>query len=142
MAEFRGGIKGAAEMLAGLDLKSRHRVLEEIRAKDPEMAKTLEENLVTFEDLLNLNTSEIITLLKEIDISDLGLSLRIASKEVKSFVLASVSKGIKSEIEDILLGPPQSVEKIEAARQKIILAMKEQVDKGQIVLDKEEDELV
>lgn len=142
MGEFQGGIKGAAEMLAGLDLKSRQRVLEEIRSKDPNMAELLEKNMITFEDLVYLTPKMMVELLREIDLQKLALGLRLGSEKLKSHFLNNVSKGAREDIEDILMGPPQSVQKVEEAVEEVMEVVRAKVDRGELVLRDDSDEYV
>lgn len=142
MAEFRGGVKGAAEMLAGLDLKARQRVLEEIRSKDPNMAELLEKNMVTFEDLVHLTPKMMVELLREINLEQLALGLRLGSAKLKSHFLNNVSKGARQEIEDILMGPPQSVQKVEEAVEEVMIVVRAKVDRGELILNDDSDEYV
>ena len=117
---FKGGIKEAAKMLSGLDGAAQERVLVDIAKRDPAMAEKLRKNMITFEDLQLLTVKMLVELLQEIDIQDLALGLRIASSELKEFVLNNVSKNIRNEIEDVLLGPPKSVAQVNQSIEKIM----------------------
>ena len=76
---FKGGIAEAAKLLAGLDRQGRENVLAIIAEKSPHMADILKKHMVTMDDLQHLTTKMLAELLREIKVSDLGLSLRIAS---------------------------------------------------------------
>lgn len=132
--KFQGGVKEAAKMLAGLAPDDRRRVFDEITSRDPQMAEALKNNMVSFEDLIYLTPKMLVELLREINISDLGMALRIASQELKSFILTNVSKGIRQDIEDILLGPLQPVSKVQESAEKIMTIVRSKVDKGELVL--------
>ena len=142
MAEFKGGVKGAAELLAHMDTRGRERILKEIGQKDPDMAETLRKNMVTFEDLRHMTPQMLAKLLQEIDLSDVALGLRLGSDELKSFFFQNMSKGRQQEIQDVLMGPPQSVNKVEEAIERVMDVVRQKMDKGEIVLDPNGDEYV
>lgn len=139
---FKGGVKEAAKILASLDYKARLNVLKLMEEKDPQMAALIKESMVTFEDLRFLTVNMLSELLREINIDDLALGLRIASLEFKNNVLGNVSSRLKKDIEDILLGPPQSVDKINEAVARIMDVVIAKIDKGELVLKDNQDEYV
>lgn len=139
---FKGGVEEAAKMLAGLDRKGRENVLEIIAKKDPQMAESLRKNMVTMEDLQYLTVKMLQELLREIEIKDLALALRISSDELKSHILQNVSSSLRKDIEDILLGPPQSVSNVNEAADKIMEVVLKKIDKGELVFNKDGETLV
>jgi len=139
---FKGGVKEAAKMLAGLDPQAQERILAEISDKDPRMAEAIREGLVVMEDLQYLTVSMIQELLLEIKLSDLGLALRICSPELRDHITGNVSKNMREEINDVLNGKPQSVSKVYEATARIMQVVKDKMSKGQIVLKKDGQELV
>lgn len=139
---FKGGIEEAAKMLAGLDRQGRENVLKIIAEKDPQMADNLRKNMITIEDLQYLTVKMLQELLREIDLNDLGMSLRIASVELKSHILNNVSSSIRKDLEDVLLGPPQSVSSVNEAADKVMEVVLKKVDKGELVFNKDGETLV
>lgn len=138
--KFQGGLKEAARMLAGLSKAAREKVLETISKKDPKMAEALHKSMYTFEDLKYLTPVMLIELLREIKISDMGLALRIASPELKDFILKNSPRGMRQEMEEILLGPPQLASKVEEAQERIMSTVRLKVDKGQLIINKDSSE--
>lgn len=139
---FKGGIEEAAKMLAGLDRQGRENVLKIIAEKDPEMAETLKKNMVTLEDLQYLTVKMLQDLLRDIDIADLALALRISSDKLKSHILQNVSSSLRKDIEDVLLGPPQSVSTVNEAADKVMNIVLKKIDKGELVINKDGEKLV
>ncbi len=138
--KFQGGVKEAAKMLAGLSKSAREKVLEIISKKDPRMAEALHKSMYTFEDLKYLTQLMLIELLREIKISDMGLALRIASNDLKDFILNNSPRGMRQEMEEILLGPPQLASKVEEAQDRIMTVVRAKIDKGQLIIDKNSSE--
>ena len=142
MSSFRGGLKGAAEMLAGLDTKSQLRILEEIALKDANLAEELKKNIITIDDLTKLTPKMMAELMGQIDVKDLGLALRVSQNEVKGHFLNHLPKSLRQEVESVLLGPPQSISKVEEATERIMSVVREKVSKGEIVLRDDGEEYV
>ena len=135
--KFEGGVKAAAKMLAGLSKATREKILEKISKKDPIMAQELHKSIYTFDDLQYLTPMMMIELLRSIKVSDMGLALRIACPELKDNVLKNSPRVMRQEIEEILMGPPQLASKVEEAQEKIMYIVREKIDKGQLVINKD-----
>lgn len=135
------GMRQAIELLNALGPTERKSLLENMRKRDPQMTQFLEENLLSFEDLKNLSVKQLAELLREISIPDLALGLRIASDALKGHILKNVSSRIREEIEQVLLGPPQPVNKVEEAVAKVMVLVKAKIEKGELVIS-DHDEMV
>jgi flagellar motor switch protein FliG len=70
----------------------------------------------------------------------MGLALRIASPEVKNFILMNSPKMLRQEMEEILLGPLQLASKVEEAQERIMEIVRAKIDKGDLILNKESSE--
>jgi flagellar motor switch protein FliG len=82
----------------------------------------------------------LIELLRSIKTQDLGIALRIAKPELKNFILMNSPKLLRTEIEDVLLGPPQLTSKIEEAQERIMEIVRAKINKGELILNKESSE--
>jgi flagellar motor switch protein FliG len=138
--KFQGGVKEAAKMLAGLSRSAREKVLEIISKKDPKMAETLHKSMYTFEDLQYLTPMMLIELLRSVKMSDMGLALRISSNELKDHIMKNTPRGMRQEMEELLLGPPQLASKVEEAQERIMVVCREKIDKGQLIINKDSSE--
>lgn len=138
--KFQGGVKEAAKMLAGLSKAAREKVLEIISKKDPQMAMSLHKSMYTFEDLQFLTPMMVIELMRSIKVTDMGLSLRIASPELKDNIMKNTPRGMRQEIEEILVGPPQLTSKVEEAQERIMEIVRQKIDKGQLIINKDSSE--
>jgi flagellar motor switch protein FliG len=134
------GFKQAIEMLQGLDLAQQQSLIAEIARKDPEMAIRLKTSLVTFDDLQYLTVTMMKRLLQDIQLDDLGLALRGASKEVSDHLLSMFSTNMKRDIEDILKGKPRPLSEVMDAQKKIMDVVLKLREKGEIVLSKDKSE--
>ena len=138
--KFQGGVKEAAKMLAGLSRSAREKVLDLISKKDPKMAETLHKSMYSFDDLQYLTPMMLIELLRSIKIPDMGLALRISSPELKDHIMKNTPRGMRQEMEEILMGPPQLASKVEEAQERIMVIVREKIDKGQLIINKDSSE--
>ena len=138
--KFQGGVKEAARMLAGLSKAAREKVFEIISKKDPQMAQTLHQNMYCFDDLRFLTPLMVIELMRSIKLGDMGLALRISNPALKDHVLKNIPKGMRQEIEEILLGPPKLTSHVEEAQERIMAIVRQKIDKGQLIINKESSE--
>ena len=136
------GLKAAVEMLQGLDLAAQQSLIAEIARRDPEMAIKLRQNLITFDDLRYLTVSMMKRLLQDVELDDLGLALRGASKEVSDHLLGMFSTGMKRDIDDILKGRPRPLSDVMEAQKKIMAIVLKLHEKGEIVLSKDKSEKI
>jgi flagellar motor switch protein FliG len=135
--KFDGGIKAAAKMLAGLSKAARDKVLDTILQKDPQMAHALHKSMYTFDDLQFLTPLMLLELMRAIKVKDMGMALRIASPEIKNFVLMNSPKLMRQEMEEVLLGPLQLTSKVEEAQDRIMEIVRAKIDKGELIINKE-----
>ena len=141
-AEFKGGIAGAVELLQGLDPRSQKRILEDIAKQDPEMAEAIKKNLIRFEDLIHLTEKMMVELLREVDFKDVAMGLRLASDQLKNHFRSHVSTSMAKEIDDVLMGPLQSVSRVEESIERVMEVVRKKVEKGELVLRPDSGELV
>jgi flagellar motor switch protein FliG len=140
---FNGGVKGAAKLLASLNPVNRKRLFEELSRKDPGIVDILKKNMVSMEDLTLLTVKMIQDLTRDIEMRDLGLALRMEDDELRDHFLLNISKSMKEDVQEILKGPPQPLQKVQEAQEKILSLIRVKIDRGEIVLSKDsKDKLV
>lgn len=132
------GKEEALKLLGALSQSEAKKLLEDMRSRDPEMAEFLESHLVSLEDLKYLSASQLMSLLRDLDLEELGIALKTVDKEVTDKILSLVSTGIKLDIEDGLKGPPRRLSEVTEAQDKILRILKDKIDGGAIVIDKED----
>lgn len=141
MAKFQGGLKEAAKMLGGLTREAQKKILSVIAKKDPLMATQLEKSLYGFDDIRFLSSAQYMELIREIKISDLALALRMGTPQLKDFVFKNSPRGIRQEIEEVLLGPPRLASQITEAEERVMSVFLRKIDKGELVINRHETEV-
>jgi flagellar motor switch protein FliG len=138
--KFQGGVKEAAKMLAGLSKAAREKVLDIISKKDPVMAENLHKSMYGFEDLQFLTPLMTVELMRSIKVADMGLGLRIASPELKNHIMKNSPRGMRQEMEEILIGPLKLTSQVEEAQERIMVIVRAKIDKGELIINKDSSE--
>lgn len=115
------GPRVAAEILKRMPSKDQARLVKAIEDSHPEIAKQIQENLFTFNDIAELTTQGLQVLIREIDHRDLVISLKRASEKVKQALFSNMSERKRKMVEDDFAAlPPTHIEDVEQAQRRII----------------------
>jgi len=134
MGKFKGGSAEAAKILQQLGSSHANNL--------PEMANLLKERMVNFEQLQYLTPKMLADLFKTIKVSTMGLALRAGSEELRNAILNNVSQTMRIEMDYILSGPPKRASDVQEAVDKIMIVVREKIEKGEIIINEQGDELV
>jgi len=140
------GLRGVADLMNRLDLKTGKEILEAIEGEDPKLALSIRNLMFTFEDLLTVPEAGIRELLGQMDKKTLATALRGASDEMKNCIFKSMSsRAVEMLKEDMeVLGPVKSREITKAQLETVSVARKLETE-GKLTLTAaggEEDEYV
>lgn len=131
--EVVDGPAAAAKILNSMSAANRERILKEISTLDPALAGRIESNLSTFDDLLELTPQSIQRLIQEVDQSDLVVSMKIASDEIKNCLYTNMSERKREQVKDDFDNlPPVRIAQVEDAQHRILAKLEELREKGLI----------
>ncbi len=140
----RGGVKELANVLNSSDRDTERAVMERLRDIDQELADEVRALMFVFDDLVTLDDRSIQRILQDVQAQELALAMKGADDEVTDAILRNMSSRAKeSLLEEIdLLGPVRRSD-VEAARTKVIAAVRLLEEAGEIVISRgEENELI
>jgi flagellar motor switch protein FliG len=125
------GLDIAAEIVNALPKDLQTEILEDLHKDNEKLATEIEDRMFKFEDIVKLSDRDIIEVLKAVDKNDLLIALKGAPQEILDKFLNNMSKrAAQMFLEDMeLLGSLKKSE-VENARKKVILAIKELIEKG------------
>ncbi|MCD6380121.1 flagellar motor switch protein FliG [bacterium] len=130
-----GGTKSVADALNEMDLEMWQEILEDVEDINADIAQEIKQKMFVFKDLELLDNRSIQELLKDVETSELAISLKIASESIREKIFKNMSKraalGLKEEIE--YLGPMRLVE-VEAMQQRIADNVRKLEGEGRIVI--------
>ncbi len=131
-----GGVRTAAALLNSLEKNLSQSVLQDLEKRNPQLGREIRQKMFTFEDLVLLGPSALQKLMREIDLRDLALSLLTAGAHLKNILLSAVSKRAAATIhEEISMLGPLHKREVEAAKGRIITAVRQLEDAGEVDLN-------
>ena len=138
------GLRGVADLMNRLDLKTGKGILEAIEGEDPKLALSIRNLMFTFEDLMTVPEAGIRELLGQMDKKTLATALRGSSEELKNYIFKSMSsRAVEMLKEDMeVLGAVKSRDVSKAQMEAVAVARKLEAE-GKLTLTPEtEDEFV
>ncbi len=137
------GVEAAAKLLNRIGATRAQHILGVLGEIDPELAKTLGENMFVFEDLLGLDDRNLQILLRAIDQNLLVPALKGASQAIKDKILRNLSQRAgEMLLEEIEARGPMRLAEVEAARKEILVTAEALEREGKIVLRVDPGEVV
>ncbi len=139
----KAGPEEVLKMLQQMNEADREVLLSNLEKKDAALVGFLRENLIRFEDLIYITQKMLVELLREVPIEKLALALRGSPKELVDHLIDNLSSGLANEIMYIYNGAPQSLSKVQEARNDIMKVVRVKVEKGELILNpKSSEEMV
>ncbi|MGE4484060.1 MAG: flagellar motor switch protein FliG [Oscillospiraceae bacterium] len=139
-----GGIGSVVQIINSIDRGTEKFILESLDTSDADLADEIRKRLFVFEDIAKLSNQAIQRVLKEVESSDVTIALKGATEEVKKAIFSNVSNRVQEMITDDLevMGPVR-VRDVEAAQQKIVNAIRQLEEAGEIIVSRGEgDDLI
>lgn len=135
------GLRGVADVMNRLEMKTTKTILEGIEKEDPKLALSIRNLMFTFEDFLSVPEAGIRELLGQMDKKTLATALRGASEELKSYIFKSMSsRAVEMLKEDMeVLGPVKTREVHKAQLEAVAVARKLEAE-GKLTLTPEGDD--
>jgi flagellar motor switch protein FliG len=127
-----GGVKTVADMLNKMGSKSSD-ILENINGLDPVLAAKIKENMFVFEDLLALDSNDIMKVLGNVETEDLTVALKNATEEDMAIIMGSMSQRARDRFQEEfeMLGRTK-IKDIEDAQRKILEVAMRLLESGEI----------
>jgi flagellar motor switch protein FliG len=130
-----GGATTMAEILNLIESSAEKNILQSIEAENGDLAAEIKNMMFVFDDIVLLDDRSIQRLLKEVETKDLSISLKAASDEVREKIYSNVSERVAVMIkEEMEFMGPMRLSDVEAAQQRIVEAVRQLEEEGQIVV--------
>jgi flagellar motor switch protein FliG len=130
-----GGIKAAADILNLVEGSIESQVMEQVEGVDQELAQEIQDNMFTFENLIDIDDRGFQTLLREIASDQLLLALRGADEALKEKIFKNMSQRASEMLKDDLeAAPPARLSDVETAQKEILQVTRRLADAGEINL--------
>ena len=134
-----------AEIFNNFDRQTETRFITSLEEENRESAERIKALMFTFDDLIKLDAGSAQTLMRNIDKNKLGIALKSANEEVRSFFLGNMSaRAGKMLMDDMAALGPVRLRDVDEAQALLVNLAKDMAAKGEIMLTKNraDDELV
>jgi flagellar motor switch protein FliG len=130
-----GGTKAVASVLNHCTTIEARQIMEELDKRDPNLSLEIKRLMFLFEDIIFIDDKGIQRLLREIDKRDLAMSLKVSEERLKEKILKNMSERARELLQEELqyMGPVR-LKEVEAAQTRIVEAVKQLEDSGEIVI--------
>lgn len=130
-----GGVKTAADILNYMGGAIEASVLANIREHDADLAQKIQDQMFTFDNILDLDDRSIQLLLREVQSETLIIALKGTSQDLKDKIFKNMSSRAAEALkEDLEAKGPVRLSEVEAEQKEILKVVRKLVDEGQIVL--------
>lgn len=131
-----GGIRSVADILNILDKESSKVLLASLEDKNPALGAAIRRKMFSFDDLGRLLPEDLQRVLREVDTSDLAISMKSANESLKEKLYGAISKRAAENLRDEIsfLGPVR-LRDVEQAQDGIIQIVRRLEEEGQITTD-------
>lgn len=134
-----------AEIFNNFDRQTETRFITSLEEENRESAERIKSLMFTFDDLVKLDAGSAQTLMRHVDKDKLGVALKGANDEVRSFFLGNMSsRAAKMLLDDMQALGPVRLRDVDEAQALLVNLAKDLAAKGEIMLAKSraDDELV
>jgi flagellar motor switch protein FliG len=131
-----GGVKAAADVLNAMEKNVSKSLLNSLEDRNPGLAQLIRQKLFEFEDLKTLDPTTLQRILREVQIIDLALALKNASEELKTALLACITKRAAETVqEELSYMGPRKLREVEAAQARVVDVVRRLDAEGEIELN-------
>jgi len=137
------GLQFLLDVLQNVDRSTEKQLLQGLKEINGDFTTGLEEQLVTFEDLFNLEERPLQTLLRQVEVQTLARALRGVDDKIKQHALNNLSTRMQEELQQEmeLMGQIRASQ-VEAAQREITNLARKLEEDGEIDLRPEEGEYI
>lgn len=131
-----GGTRAAAEILNFVGISSEKTVLDLIREQDSELAERIEEDMFTFENLLDIDDRGMQLLVREVPSDIMALAMKGADDTIYNKLTRNMtSRAADGLSEDMELLGPVRISEVEAAQKELLGIVRRLVEEQRITLN-------
>lgn len=131
-----GGADTVATLLKGVSKDGIKAVMTVLEEKNPRLATAVRRGLFSFEDLARLRPSDMQRLMREVDTSQLALSLKGASEKLQEKVFGALSRrAVQGLRDDLSMLTNVRAKEVANAQAAVVEMLRKLEESGDIILD-------
>ncbi|KYP11829.1 MAG: flagellar motor switch protein FliG [Limnobacter sp. CACIAM 66H1] len=130
-----GGVRAAAEILNFVGTTSEKTVLDTIREYDNELSQRIQDEMFTFDNLLDIDDRGMQSILRDVQTDLLVIALKGADEAIREKVFKNMSSRAAEALRDDLESRgPVRLSEVEAAQKDVLKVARKLADAGEVVL--------
>ncbi|WP_338924943.1 flagellar motor switch protein FliG (plasmid) [Pseudomonas silesiensis] len=138
-----GGIRATAEILNSMHTPHEESALGFVRTINADLAQKIEDEMLVFENLIQLDPRSVQRLMEDLDINKLAIALKGAPTELLEKFTDTMSKrGAELFMEDMKTSGPIRISQVETEQKNILLVVRRLAASGDIVMSGGDDDYV
>ncbi len=138
-----GGVRAAAEILNAAEKESEKRILDDLTQKDEELSQEIQDNMVVFETLLEIDDRGIQAVVREVTSELLLMALKGADAELQEKIFSNMSKRASELLaDDMEAKGPVKLSDVQAAQSEISNVLRRLADEGTVMLSGGGDDFI
>ncbi|NOX17053.1 MAG: flagellar motor switch protein FliG [Chlorobi bacterium] len=131
-----GGTKSVATILNRTSVSLSKEIIASIEDRDEDTAAEIKRLMFIFDDIVQLQDTDIQRILKEVDRKDLALSLKIADEAVQEKIFGNMSERAADLLkEELQFMGPVRLKEVETAQAKIVDVIKQLEEQEEITIN-------
>ena len=141
VTEVIGGIQPLVDILNQADAATERALLEGLEESDPDLAEEVRSRMLTFNDIVKLESRDVQQVLRGIDTTVLAMAMKSTSSAVSEVIRANLSERNRDVLDDEIrsLGPVR-MSQVEDARASVVRAIRDMEAQGIITVQRGSDD--
>ncbi|WIB65576.1 flagellar motor switch protein FliG [Curtobacterium sp. MCBD17_040] len=139
-----GGVQSVVDIINRSDVATEKAILDDLEQRDPDLAQDIRSRMLTFADIVKLDSRDVQQVLRGIDIAVLALAMKGSPQTVQDLIRENLTERnrVNLEEEQETLGAVK-VSKVEEARSEVVRAIRTLEAEGAITVQRgDAEELV
>ena len=130
-----GGVRAAAEILNFVGTVSEKSVLDTIREYDTELSQRIQDEMFTFDNLLDIDDRGMQSILRDVQSDVLIIALKGADEAIREKVFKNMSaRASEAMREDLESRGPVRLSEVEVAQKEVLKVVRKLADAGELML--------
>jgi len=139
----RGGTSDAAQIVNNSRKSAEQRILRALQKLDRNLARSIEDEMFVFDNLMALDDKGLGTLLRTVDSDTLVVALKGADKKLQAKMFGCMSSRAAQSIQDAMADKgPMRLAEVQEAQKEVLSIARRLAAEGTISLGKDEDDYV
>ena len=143
ISEEIDGHQALANILRHMSISDEKKLLGQLATDEPEMAKTVEDHLITIDSLLYMTNRDLHEIFRRMEEKDIGLLIKGKTPEVRERILESLSVRKRNMVleEEQLMGPMRKRD-VDKATREFLEDLREKERQGKVIILRPGESLV